>query len=106
MSPEETAATEDVLQRKQTVTVDKNVVLYEQAVSKLVYRFVDDVMVSRTFTLKQNNSRVYAALMYELCMRYGAPIISIKRKAVWQAGALNVTLSRGASHTLTYTLAR
>ncbi|HML48039.1 MAG TPA: hypothetical protein PKE04_14960 [Clostridia bacterium] len=94
MTPEAVAAAKQVKARSTTVTVQEGLLLYELEMKKLVYRFEDGIMVSRTFTAKLNNAEAFSYLFFSLFRRYGIPILAEKRKAVWGDVQATVTLQR------------
>ncbi len=101
---EQVAEVEAGRQRAKTVTVTKNVLLYDMEAGKLTYHFADGVMTAREFQMKRGGRAEYASLFYSVCLRYGVPFSATDRKAVWQVGPLNVTLRRGDALTVTYAL--
>lgn len=102
----ETAEMEGVRKHTRTVIVSTEVMLYDMEVKNLTYRFTDDVMVAREFTLKKNSKDVYTLLLYSLLLRYGMPISATDKQAVWQVDVLNITLKRGDALTITYLVNR
>lgn len=81
-----------------------DLLLYGQAVSTLTYRF-DEAgrMTSRQYLMRYTGAGIFSSLVYSLFLRYGMPLSAEDRLAVWQAGALGVTLSGGDETTITYT---
>lgn len=103
MTMEEVAESEGGRAYTKTVRV-KNVVLYDLDVAELAYHFEDGQMTSRTFTFKRSGQKIFSAVFYSICLRYGLPITAERRTAAWQAGPLNVRLSRGDEMTCAFTL--
>lgn len=102
MTMEEVAAFEGGKTHTRTVTVTGDVALYGLTASKLSYRFTDGVMTERIFEMKVNTRAAFSSLFYSLMLRYGLPFNAADRQGVWQAGALNITIKRGDTLTITY----
>ena len=96
MTLEEAAAAEQGKARSTTVTVQEDLWVYGLEMKKLVYRFEDDEMVSRTFTAKLSSAEAFSYLFFSLFRRYGVPILAEKRKAVWGDVQATITLQRSS----------
>ncbi len=103
MAMADVASAEGVKMRKSDVQVTEDLQLYQLDASKLTYRYAQDVLISRTFTMKKNHADTFSALFLSLCKRYGVPMQALKRTAMWQYGEMTITMQRGKALTVTYT---
>jgi len=102
----ETAEREGARKQSRTVVVTNQVTLYDLEVRNLTYRFADDVMTARAFTMKKNDKNAFAALLYSLLLRYGMPIAADAKEAIWQIDILSIQLRRGDALTVAFSVNR
>ncbi|MEG0512911.1 MAG: hypothetical protein RR653_09365, partial [Clostridia bacterium] len=82
----------------------EGVTLYLNEVSKLTYTFEDELLVSRTFTLK--NRKDYDSALYSVFMRYGAPFMLVKKDATWELMDMQISAVYQKKPTITFTVKR
>ncbi|MEG0269652.1 MAG: hypothetical protein RR821_05305 [Clostridia bacterium] len=104
MNLQEVAQAEGVQAGKKTVVVKEDVTLYLNEVSKLTYTFEDELLVSRTFTLK--NRKDYDSALYSVFMRYGAPFMLVKKDATWELMDMQISAVYQKKPTITFTVKR
>lgn len=92
------------LRTSSVVVSGEGIVLYDLAVSRITYRFdPDGALQAREFLLRKSNSAAFTSLYYSLFRRYGFPVLTKAKSAVWYVQGISISLVLGDSLTCTFT---